>query len=335
MAQQEKEGEKGLHDISPVGEDSSVEVAPDTVIPFDRLPERFARRIASPPDTPSVPRPAATVVLVRPGARGPEILLLRRVRSAGFVPGAYVFPGGRVDRADADPAVLEHLEGLTPRDAVSRLGLDTADESARSEAEGEAAAGGDSALERVLRGHPARLPAPAYYVAALREAFEETGLLIGRRRDGTFPPSAAEDGEVEALRRELMEDRITFPQVLERLDCRLAGDRVEYIAHWITPEAEPRRYDTRFFAAAVPEGAEAAIDSREMTDALWLTAAEALERHTADRLPMVFPTIKTLEQLAAFSTVEELLATMGRRTIPTILPRLVLTPTGVGLALDS
>lgn len=277
----------------------------DFVIPFDRLPARFAESIEDPPAEPAVPRPAATIVLLRDGANGMEVLLMRRNRNAGFVPGAYVFPGGGVDSTDAAPDVVRALDGLTPESAAERLALPEAEP-----------------------------PAVAYYLAALREAFEETGILVGVDAEGRTPPTAAEDDGVDAVREALMQDEISFAEALARLGCRIAGDAVEYIAHWITPRPEPRRYDTRFFAARVPPGARAIVDPREMTDALWLGPAEALDRCDRGALPMVFPTIKTIEDLAAYGSVDAALRGFGALPVRTILPTLVITPTGVGLQLD-
>ena len=277
----------------------------DFVIPFDELPERFARSVENPPAVPVEPRPAATIVLLRDGAAGLEALLMRRSHSSGFVPGAYVFPGGRVDGSDAAPAVVARTDGLTREAAAERLGAPDADP-----------------------------PALAYYLAALREAFEETGILVAVGADRSPPPTAAEDLAVDRVREELMADRIAFAEALDRLECRLAGDSVEYFAHWITPEAEPRRYDTRFFAAKVRAGAVPRVDRREMTDALWLAPAEALARTGRGELPMVFPTIRTLERLCAYATAEEALTDLGRAPVPTIMPTLVVTPTGIGLRLD-
>ncbi|MDX1645682.1 MAG: hypothetical protein R3304_00955 [Longimicrobiales bacterium] len=278
---------------------------PRSVIPFERLPEGFAASLAEPVAEPAVPRPAATIVLLRDAARGMEVLLMRRNRRAGFVPGAWVFPGGRVDGTDAGPAAEGLLADLSPDAAAHRLDL-----------------------------HDADPPAIAYYLAALREAFEETGILVGEREDGSAPSSAAEDPGVDRVRESLMQDRMTFAEALERLSCRVDGDAVEYIAHWITPTPEPRRYDTRFFAARVPEGATALVDPREMTDAVWLRPVEALSRCDGGELPMVFPTIKTIEQLASYDSAEEALERLGGQEVRTILPTLVVTPTGVGLDID-
>lgn len=278
---------------------------PRSVIPFDRLPEGFAESLDEEPMTPATPRPAATIVLLRDGAPGVEILLMRRSRRAGFVPGAYVFPGGRVDGSDATPEAMDLLADLSPDAAARRLGLLDADP-----------------------------PAIAYYLAALREAFEETGILVGERPDGTPPPTALVDTHVNAVREELMQDRIGFAEALAALDCRVDGDRVEYIAHWITPTPEPRRYDTRFFAACVPADTEALVDPREMTEALWITPLEALQRCDMGDLPMVFPTIKTLEDLTEYASADEALDDIGGEEVRTILPTLVVTPTGVGLEID-
>ena len=278
---------------------------PDFVIPFDGLPAGFAERIVHPPPTPAPTRPAATILLMRDDPAGIEVLLMRRGRNAGFVPGAYVFPGGRVDRSDAEPHVVEHLDGLDADAAARRLGLPDGDP-----------------------------PALAYYLASLREAFEETGILVARLADGTPPPTAAENPGVDALRDDLMEDRVTFADVLDRLGARLDGGAVEYMAHWITPEPEPHRYDTRFFAAKVPAGAEAVVDPREMTDAAWLTPSHALRRLHDGSLPMVFPTIRTLQDLSPFESVDAVLDHLRTLRIPTIMPRLVVTPTGVGTEVD-
>ena len=278
---------------------------PDFIVPFDQLPAGFAENIAHPPQVPAVPRPAATILLMRDGEGGLEVLLMCRGRGAGFVPGAYVFPGGRVDGTDVEPHVVEHLDGLDEAAAAKRLELPDGDP-----------------------------PALAYYLAALREAFEETGILVARLPGGGAPATAATDPSVDALRDDLMEDRVTFAQVLEGMGCRLDGGAVEYMAHWITPEVEPRRYDTRFFAAKVPGDAQAVVDPREMTDGVWLTPTQALRRFREGSLPMVFPTIRTLMDLSVFDSADAVLAHLRTLRIPTIMPRLVVTPTGVGTELD-
>ena len=128
--------------------------------------------------------------------------------------------------------------------------------------------------------------------------------------------------------------RLAVPTAVERLECRIDGASVEYLAHWITPEPEPRRYDTRFFAAKVREGATPIVDPREMTDAVWITPDAALARSDEGTLPMIFPTIKTLEQLRDYGTTEEALASLAGRSVRTVLPTLVITETGIRLELE-
>ena len=256
-------------------------------------------------DPPVEPRPAATIVLLRDGDTGVEVLLLRRNRSAGFAPGAYVFPGGRVDDSDATADTFAFVDGLTPEQAAHRLEL--------------------------VDANP---PAIAYYLAALREAFEETGILVARDGQGSEPATAAEDERVDAIRDDLMEERISFAQVLERLECRIDGASVEYLAHWITPEPRPRRFDTRFFAAKVREGATPIVDPREMTEAVWIRPDAALVSSDKGTMPMMFPTTQTLEQLRDYQTTDAALASLAGRPVRTVLPKIVITETGVTLEID-
>jgi 8-oxo-dGTP pyrophosphatase MutT (NUDIX family) len=286
---------------------------PDHEIPYERLPPDFARRLDAPPE-PVTPRPAATVVVLRAGEEGEsEVLLLRRSRSAGFVPGAYVFPGGSVDPEDGSPELLGRLMDRTPDAWEARLG--------RAETGSEPA---DSPI-----------PGAAYLAAALRETFEETGLLVARSGSGAFAPSASQDEEVGRLRARLLADEVSFARVLETLDVRLDDGAAEYIAHWITPEAEPRRYDTRFFAVRVPREVPVSPWEEEITAHLWLTPGEALERWRDGSLPMIFPTVRTLEDLEGLGDPDGVLAHFRDREIPAILPRLVRTPTGVGIEVPS
>jgi 8-oxo-dGTP pyrophosphatase MutT (NUDIX family) len=291
---------------------------PDLTIPEEHLPPGFAESIERTLEVVAPTRPAATIVLLRAGSAaaegtvgvagssGVEVLLLRRVRSAGFVPGAWVFPGGRVDGGDAASELVARLDGLGAEAASARLGL---------------APDSDP-------------PALAYYIAAIREAFEETGILVGKSASGGAPPSAAGDAEARRLRERLLEDEDSFPLLLDQLGCRMDGAAVEYIAHWITPEAEPRRFDTRFFAAAVPSDAESLHHTREMSDAVWISPREALRRHREGSFPMVFPTLTTLAAMEGLPTPAAVLEAFRGQTIPTILPRLVRTPTGIGIRVE-
>lgn len=263
-------------------------------IPAERLPPGFADTVDDPPAEPVEPRPAATVVLLRDGADGPETLLMRRHRASGFVPGAWVFPGGRVDPADGEPALRDRCRGLDPEP----------------------------------------VPDAAFWMAAFREAFEETGVLLARTDGGAWAADAGSDPEVEAVRRALMADEVTLGDVIDRLGVTLDARPMVHAAHWVTPVVEARRYDTHFFAAVIPDGREARPDPREMTEAAWLTPVAALDRFQAGALRMVFPTVKTLEALADHRSADEVVEALRARTVERILPRLVRTDAGVGIVMD-
>lgn len=263
-------------------------------IPEDRLPPGFADSVVEPPARPATPRPAATIALLRDRARSVEVLLMRRHRSSGFVPGAWVFPGGTVDPADSGPALYERIRGLSS----------------------------------------APRPEADFWVAAMRELFEETGVLLARDAEGKWVPDASSNRRVDALRRSLMDGSAALMDVLEQVDAPLDTAGVIHLAHWVTPVVEPRRYDTHFFAAGLPDDRVAAPDPREMTEAAWLTPGEALARFERGELPMVFPTVRTLEALRDFDSVEHALTSLRHRKVPRILPRLVRTESGVAIVID-
>lgn len=262
-------------------------------IPAEHLPPGFAESVSDPPARPAPARPAATIVLLRDGDSGLEALLLRRHRSSGFVPGAWVFPGGRVDAGDSGPSLYERLRGM-PNPHV---------------------------------------PEPGFWTAGLRELFEETGVLLARHH-GQWVADAASDRRIESFRRSLMDGTIAIGEMLEEMDAVLDASDMVHTAHWITPVVEPRRYDTHFFAARLPPDRGVRADPREMTDAAWLRPADALDRFRKGDMPMVFPTLKTLESLKGFGSTEHALDSLRHSTIPTILPRLVRTSTGVGIVVD-
>lgn len=263
------------------------------VIPAERLPPGFAQTLDSTPVSIAEPKPAATAVLMRDGADRMEVLLLKRHRSAGFVPGAYVFPGGGTDSADG---AAELVRGCTI---------------------------------------PERGAVPAHFwFGAVREVFEETGVLLARDVNGDYAPDTTGSEDLEAWREKLMRQEATLLDVLHAQKLRVVFDYVVYFAHWITPEAEPRRYDTRFFVAALPAGRRVRPDAREMVDAIWIPPAAALDRFQAGLLPMVFPTVRTLQQLAAYDSVHSALEDLKTRNVDPVLPRLVKTDDGVGIVID-
>lgn len=250
------------------------------------------------------PRPAATVVLLREAADGPEALLLRRHRRSGFAADAWVFPGGVVDDADRRPELAERVEGPSPREWAARLGVDD----------------------------PAE--ALSFVAAALREAFEETGILLARWDGvGDRHPHAAES--LEVARRALLGGVVDLHGVAVGNGVRLSGADLLYLAHWITPEPEPRRYDTRFFAARVPAGAECAVHEAEMTDARWMAPGAAVEAFRAGEMKMLPPTVHTLARLAEHRSLDEAWEALRGAPVPAILPRMRRHPEGVAIEVPS
>jgi 8-oxo-dGTP pyrophosphatase MutT (NUDIX family) len=249
-------------------------------------PERFDPR--------AVPvRDAATVMLVRDADGGLEVFMLRRTLVAVFAGGMYVFPGGAVDDADRVPEAARWCDGLTDEHASTLL---------------EIPSGG-----------------LAYWIAAIRECFEEAGVLLARRADGEV--IRFDDPEIQ---RRYQEHRAAVHSGSLRLldlcaseGLRLATDSISYVSHWITPIGEPRRFDTRFFVARAPRAQEPLHDDKETIDSLWLGPAEALARQERGELAMIMPTMRNLELLVPYATADDALAAAaaaGRP--PTIRPKL-------------
>ncbi|MCE5263140.1 MAG: NUDIX hydrolase [Deltaproteobacteria bacterium] len=254
------------------------------------------------------PRDAATVILLRECGEGPyELFLMRRGRNQAFMGGAYVFPGGRLDEADADPELMTCLGGFRAADA------------------------------RRLLQEPDLTDAVALglFVAAIRETFEEAGVLLARDSDGnTVDLSAPERADRFAgYRLELHEKRMTLQEMARKEELCFAPDLLMPYAHWITPQVETRRFDTRFFLAKLPAGQEPVHDRIELTDSRWTTPDLALAEHAAGRIVLMPPTLKTVEELWTFPDAEGLMAATRSKPIPTILPDAFLTTDGFGIIL--
>jgi 8-oxo-dGTP pyrophosphatase MutT (NUDIX family) len=237
--------------------------------------------VASARDRGAAALPAATVVVLRDGAGGLEAYLQRRPRTMGFAGGLWVFPGGRVEEDDRDPAIDVAWAGAPPSAWAARLDVDVA----------------------AARG---------LVVAACREAFEEAGLLLA---DRTVEPTAA-----AAARRELLAGRRSFAATLAGLGARLDTARLRYWAWWVTPEGEPRRYDTRFFIADLPR--DAAISAQGLSEVereRWLPPGQAAGDQS---MPMLPPTRFTLRGLAEFRTARAALSAAEHRPVARIMPRL-------------
>lgn len=227
-------------------------------------------------------RDAATVMLVRDAPSGVEVFAFRRVPRMAFAAGMLVFPGGGVDPRDLDPAVP--WTGTPATDLAPRLG----------------------ATPEVAR---------ALVVAAVRETFEECGVLPATRPVGPRGRGAAKPGEPQ--RAALAAGTVSLAGVLRGAGLVLDADLLLPWAHWVTPGFESRRFDTRFFLAAPPPGARPRdLDAEglggEGERAGWLPAADAVRRHRLGELPMLPPTLVCLEELAAAPDVATLLATPRR-----------------------
>jgi 8-oxo-dGTP pyrophosphatase MutT (NUDIX family) len=272
------------------------------LIPEEHLPAGFADKVQAGGLVPAPTRPAATVLLARDSDDGPEVLLMRRSKRSGFAADAWVFPGGVVDDEDRDPAAMERLDGPTPMQWAERLGLTD----------------------------PAE--ALAYVVAAVREAFEETGILLARVSDDATNPGGALSN-INVARRALLSNAVDLRQIFITRNLRMAGDELLYLAHWITPEPEPRRYDTRFFLARVDAEAVCTPHEEELTESVWLTARGAVHYFELGSLKMLPPTVHTLRRLAGYGTVGEMFAALADAPVPAILPVMRRVADGVAIEL--
>jgi glyoxylase-like metal-dependent hydrolase (beta-lactamase superfamily II)/8-oxo-dGTP pyrophosphatase MutT (NUDIX family) len=246
-----------------------------------------------------VPRPAATLILVRDAGTGMEVFLIRRTQAAAFMGGAHVFPGGGVDAADASAELAAHCEGMDDVEASRLLGVEQ---------------GG-----------------LAYWTAAMRECFEEAGLLLAHDLAGEYADlSRPQHQQVFARWREsIRAGQATLADLCREHGLRLAAGRLAYYSHWITQPGRPRRYDTRFFVAEAPPAQTASHDNSETVDNLWIQPAQALERNRRGDLQLVFPTIKTLESIAGFNTAAALMKfARSPRTMPAMSPRTASTREG-------
>jgi 8-oxo-dGTP pyrophosphatase MutT (NUDIX family) len=231
-------------------------------------------------------------VLARPAALQLEVFLVRRHDRVAFMAGAHVFPGGRVDDADYAADAERWCDGV------------------------------EAAVAQMVRRPPAE--AVAFHVAAVRELFEEAGVLLAH-------PDAGRIGELSDFlttdlvewRRDLIAHRVTMAELATRQAFRLRLDALTLFAHWITPDVETRRFDTSFFFAVAPDVQEAVHDDHEATHGTWMHPAEALERCRAGEIALPPPTWTTLRTLSRLGSVEEAQAWARVQSAPPIQPRVV------------
>ena len=244
------------------------------------------------PDREAVPaRDAATVLLARDEGVGFSVFMVKRHAKSGFMGGAYVFPGGPLDEDDRAPALLDRVAGRSSEEAAAQWGDDD----------------------------PAR--ALGLHVAALRETFEEAGVLLA---DGVDP------GELAAARARLHEGA-AFLSIVEQLELTLRADALVAWSRWVTPVAERRRYDARFFLARAPREQRAEHDRIEVTAGEWLSPAAALAAYEAGRITLYPPTLRTLEQLTPFGSIDAAIEHVRGRVPRPVMP--ALRPAGGSFAL--
>ena len=235
---------------------------------------------------------ASTVIVLREAGGTLETFMLCRHHRSGFMSGAHVFPGGKVDDADATSSWIGRIDrsgdelsaALGESDATAALGL---------------------------------------LVAAVRETFEESGVLLA---------SAAADADIAGARARLL-DGAPFAALAAELDLKIEATKLTPYARWITPKMESRRFDTRFYVAVVPEGQTASHDGTETTSAAWMRPTDAIEEMHAGRIKLAPPTVRTLHWLTGFKTTDAVIDDALSRTPPLIRPRLVTGDEGWFLAL--
>jgi 8-oxo-dGTP pyrophosphatase MutT (NUDIX family) len=239
-------------------------------------------------------RPAATVMLLRDGTGGPEVFMLQRTHSAAFARGQYVFPGGRVDDADHGADYEPICDGSDDAEASARLNVES---------------GG-----------------LAWLVATIRECFEEAGVLLARHRDGDvvrFDSPEVVD-RFEAARHAVHEGERSLVELCVTEDLLLLTDRLHYVAHWLTPVGERRRFDTKFLVAEAPASQEPLHDDKETIASQWVRPFDALAMWERGEIQMFPPTIACLRFLEPHATVADAIAASAAVGLPPlIMPKLV------------
>jgi 8-oxo-dGTP pyrophosphatase MutT (NUDIX family) len=235
------------------------------------------------------PRLAATILLVRDGATGLEVFMVQRHHKIDFATGAMVFPGGKIEAADADPRLRARCRGAESLDA----------------------------------------DALAVRIGAIRETFEECGVLLARPRGGDALVAPERLRALEAAYRErLNSDDASIADLVLAEDLELACDLLVPYAHWVTPEMVPKRFDTYFFLVAAPPDQLAIHDGGESVDSVWTSARQALDEAESGRRTIIFPTLMNLNLLAESRDVADALTRTRARAVVTVRPKFTRTADG-------
>jgi len=244
------------------------------------------------------PKDAATVILMRnsPSNRSFEVLMALRSFRDKFVPGLYVFPGGGLDEADCLPGIENLCAGMDRNRALRMLD-------------------DISSPEKAL----------GLWTTGIRETFEEVGLLMAYTKAGTIIPLDSELFRERFLSRRwsLLDRKADFYDIIRDEGLTLATDRLHYFSHWITPIPSPIRYDVRFFVAEAPANQRALHDGIELTRHVWITPQKALERFYEQTFDMVLPTIITMEELAGYNTIDDVIRSTEGKKIQSTLTKVV------------
>ncbi len=231
---------------------------------------------------PAPARPSATLLLVRDGASGLEVFMVQRHHQIDFATGAMVFPGGKVDAPDATSALALRCDGVAGMDDGAR----------------------------------------ALRVAAIRETFEEAGVLLARQQGRSELLSGEALRGIEARHRAALNaGERTLAEIVETEDLRLACDLLVPFAHWITPVFMPKRFDTHFFLVEAPSDQLALHDGAESVDSIWLTPADAVAAREAGRRTIIFPTLMNLQKLGRSASVRAAFDAARQSPIVTVFPR--------------
>ena len=231
---------------------------------------------AEPGAEPSEPKPAATVLLVRAPSDEIEVFMIKRNAKTNFG-GAWVFPGGKLDPVDEEIEINSFCAGLTDEMASQIIDVES---------------GGLN-----------------YWIACIRECFEECGVLLAYRENGDLF-GASYDAEMKilaAFRDKLNRGEPVLLELCKELNLKLAVDRLAYVSHWITPKMEMKRYSTRFFIALAPSDQKAIHDGSEGVESAWITPENAIKGGEEGKFPIILPTIRNLEAIVGFTSTNELL----------------------------
>lgn len=253
-----------------------------------------------PGQRPVVPRPAATVIVLRDGPDGtPEVFMVRRDPNSRFAADAYVFPGGALQPEDCLPGGIPPVSGLTREDAHRRMterGSDAPTDAAES---------------------------LGLHVAAVRELFEEAGILLARHADGRGGAVLAPEtcDVLAGVRASVQQGSRSLVEIVTELGLEFVPEDLVYFSHWITPEGSPRRFDTRFFTIEDQLGQTASHCGIETVDGAWIAPAEALRRFEAGTMTLVSVTVDHLRVLSAYRSTAELLAFARAKPIRSVRAR--------------